>query len=487
MEGTWREDPRRGRRFVDAGDQGRAHRAESGEIVATGRAGHTVSGTGGARESDPRQWWRALRAAIARTGRAGDIGAISVGGQQHGLVVLDARGRPLRKAMLWNDTRSGEDARRLVRAMGAEWWAARTGSRPVASFTATKWAWLRRVEPSVARAAAAIRLPHDYLTELLAGRGVTDRGDASGTCWWSTADESYADDILALPGLALPRELLPIVLGPGEEAGKVTAAAARELGLLEGVVVGPGTGDNMAAALGLGLSVGQVALSLGTSGTVYAVSARRPDDVTGIVAGFADAGGRFLPLAATLNCTLAVDRVARWLRLGREKVEPSGGVVALPFFDGERTPDLPLAPATLTGLRGDTTPRQILMAVYEGAAASLIEALDAVAAQAGGADPAAPLVVIGGGSRGAGLARGHRPALGSCPAAAAGAGAGRHRRRGPGGGGVARGGPAAVARRWGTGAGALVEAVPRDEERLARIRAVREVVARTPALSRPHG
>lgn len=456
----------------------------SGKVVGTTRARHTVTGEGGARETDPRQWWRALRSVIAASGHASDIGAIAIGGQQHGLVVLDERRRPLRKAMLWNDTRSGEDARRLVRLLGADTWAARVGSRPVASLTVTKWAWLRRREPDVARAVAAIRLPHDFLTEALTGRGVTDRGDVSGTGWWSSADEAYAADILALPGVAIPEALLPAVLGPAERAGEIASGAARELGLRPGVVVGPGTGDNMAAALGLGLGIGQAAVSLGTSGTVFAVSGRRPDDASGIVAGFADASGRFLPLACTLNCTVAVDRVAGWLRLRREDVEPSGDAVVLPWFDGERTPDVPTAPATITGLRADTTARQLLMATYEGAAATLVEALDAVLAQAGGGDPAAPLVLVGGGARGQAwrevIARlsgrailvpkaEELVALGAAVQAAA----------------VWRGEePVAVARRWGLDAGTLLPAVPRDEDRLARIRVVREAVLRTPILSR---
>jgi xylulokinase len=156
---------------------------DSGRLIAQGHAPHTVSGTGGARETDPREWWSALRAALAATGRAGDVGAIAIAGPQHGLVALDRGGSPLRPASLWNDTRSAEDAERLTSRLGAETWARLTGLRPVASFTVCKWAWLRRTEPEIARAVAAIRLPHDYLTERLTGHGTTDRGDASGTGW----------------------------------------------------------------------------------------------------------------------------------------------------------------------------------------------------------------------------------------------------------------------------------------------------------------
>ncbi|HEY6057453.1 MAG TPA: FGGY family carbohydrate kinase, partial [Candidatus Limnocylindrales bacterium] len=236
--------------------------AEDGRVVATGRAGHTVSGDGGARETDPREWWAALAAALAETGRAADVAAIAIGGQQHGLVTLDDRSEPIRPALLWNDTRSSRAAAELVEALGPATWAERTGSRPVASFTVTKWAWLRSTEPENARRTTAIRLPHDFLTERLTGRAVTDRGDASGTCWWSTATGRYAEEILDLPAIALDPAALPVVLGPLETAGDVGRGAAAALGLRSGVVVGPGTGDNMAASLGIGLGVGQIAVSL---------------------------------------------------------------------------------------------------------------------------------------------------------------------------------------------------------------------------------
>jgi xylulokinase len=450
--------------------------AESGRVEATGRAAHTVTGDGGARETDPRAWWEALRLALAATGRAAEVDAISIAGQQHGLVVLGADREPLRPAMLWNDTRSAAEAVALAETVGADRLAERVGSRPVASFTVTKWAWLRTHEPATADATVAIRLPHDYLTERLTGAAVTDRGDASGTGWWSTADGTYASDILGLPSIAIDEAMLPRVLGPLEPAGTVSAEAAAVLGLRAGIPVGPGTGDNMAAALGLGLAEGQVALSLGTSGTAFAVSSRRPADPSGIVAGFADASGRFLPLACTLNCTLAVDRVATLFGLDRDDVAPSGETVVLPWFDGERTPDLPRAAGTMVGLRHDTTGRQILLAAYEGAVASLLEAVDAIAVQAGGLDPAAPLVVVGGGARGATWVEVVRRlsgravtipsadelvALGAAVQAAA-----------------ITGGedPSAVAARWGTSAGTSHDPVPRDDERLERIRMVRAAV-----------
>ena len=446
-----------------------------GRILATGRGSHEVTGTGGARETDPAVWWEALRTALAGTGRAGEVGAISVAGQQHGLVATDEEGRPLRPAVLWNDTRSAPDAAELRDRLGAEAWAERVGVVPVASFTVTRWAWLRRTEPQVAQATRAIRLPHDWLTERLCGRGATDRGDASGTGWWSTRDEDYYDEVLALPGVELDRSMLPDVLGPAESAGSVHSAAAARLGLPEGALVGPGTGDNMGAALGLGLAPGEPAISLGTSGTAYAAMSERAVDASGVIAGFADAAGGFLPLAATLNCTLAIDRVAGWLGLDREAVAPATEAVALPYFDGERTPNLPRAAGTIAGLRHDTTPEQILLATYEGAVASLVETLELLGSVGSGLDPDAPVVLIGGGARGAAwqstVARlanrtvqvpdaDELVALGAAAQAAA---------------CLTGDPPREIARRWETRAGKTVEPPSEpDTETLPRIRATRE-------------
>ncbi|MEG3628179.1 xylulokinase [Streptomyces poriticola] len=441
--------------------------AATGEIVASGQAPHAVS-TGAGRESDPRRWWDALVQALAQCGEAAhEAAAVSIGGQQHGLVTLDAQGDPVRPALLWNDVRSAPHARRLVGELGGpKAWAERTGSVPGASFTVTKWAWLSEHEPEAVRATQAVRLPHDYLTERLTGRGTTDRGDASGTGWWATGTEAYDEEILARVGL--DPALLPRVVRPGEVAG--TVRDSHDLPFSKGTLVAPGTGDNAAAALGLGLRSGVPVMSLGTSGTVYAVSQRRPADPTGTVAGFADARGDWLPLACTLNCTLAVDRVAALLGLDREAVEPGTGVTLLPYLDGERTPDLPNASGLLHGLRHDTTAGQLLQSAYDGAVHSLLGALDRVLDT--DADASAPLLLIGGGARGRAWQEtvrrlSGRPvqipearelvALGAAAQAA----------------GLLTGeDPAAVARRWNTAAGPVLEAVDRDEATLSRIAGV---------------
>ena len=447
----------------------------TGEVVASGRAPHTVRSDGRASETDPDVWWQALRGALRQTGVVGDVAAISVAGQQHGLVVLGGDGSVLRPAVLWNDTRSAPDAAALVDAFGPRWWAEEVGSVPLASFTATTWAWLKRVEPALASEAAALRLPHDWLTERLCGTDVTDRGDASGTGWAVTAGR-YHHDVLDHPLVEVPEAELPTVLAPGEVAGTVTPSAASELGLRAGTVVAAGTGDNMAAALGLALEPGVAVMSLGTSGTAYAVTESPATDRTGAVAGFADATGRYLPLVCTLNATLAVDRFARWLGLDRDDIAPhSGDVVVLPFLDGERTPYLPDATGSIVGLTHTTEPRQVLRAAYEGAVASLLDALDRID---GGGDRTAPLVLIGGGARGEGWrdvvrAMSGRPvevpaaeelvALGA--AAQAGAALEGERRD-----------LTAVAARFGGRAGTALPALALDEAAVARNRAARSAL-----------
>ncbi|WP_415953101.1 xylulokinase [Streptomyces sp. KLOTTS4A1] len=439
--------------------------AGTGTVVASGQAPHSVF-EGAARESDPEQWWQALCTAVAACGPAArEAAAVSVAGQQHGLVTLDARGRPVRPALLWNDVRSAPQARRLVEAFGGpKVWAERIGSVPGAAFTVAKWAWLAEHEPESAAATAAVRLPHDYLTGRLTGEGTTDRGDASGTGWWAASTQAYDTEILGLAGL--DPSLLPRVVAPGEVAG--TTRELRDLPFSRGVLVGAGTGDNAAAALGLGLRPGAPVLSLGTSGTVYAVARRRPADPSGTVAGFADARGDWLPLACTLNCTLAVDRIAALLGLDREAVEPGGTATVLPFLDGERTPDLPGACGLLHGLRHETTGGQLLQAAYDGAVFALLQALDLVLAVDG--EPAAdPLLLIGGGARGRAWQETVRRLSGRAvqvPRAAEHVALGAAAQAA----GLLTGeDPAAVARRWGTSAGPVLDPVVRDEETLARI------------------
>ncbi len=375
---------------------------DTGRVVTTTRAPHQVFGTNGARESDPGEWITSLATALKATDRSRDLEAISIAAQQHGLVVLGSDGSAMRPAILWNDTRAVEDSHALIAELGGPSAAAKLiGSLPGPAFTVCSWMWLRRTEPELVEAAHAVRLPHDWLTEFLTGQGVTDRGDVSATGWWSPLSGDYIADVMNLPGVRLRADMLPRVLGPDEPAGRVCATAAELLGLRPGIVVGPGTGDNPATALGLGLHPGVPVVSLGTSGTVFTVSTAAATDPSGTVVGLADATGRYLPLACTLNCTMAVDRVADWLGLGRDEIAgDSAGVVVLPYFDGERTPNVPHAAASIVGLRHTTSAGHILRASYEGAVASLLGALDVIQVNSSGLEDDEPIILAGGGSRG---------------------------------------------------------------------------------------
>ncbi|MEZ3159029.1 xylulokinase [Microbacterium sp. BWT-B31] len=364
--------------------------AATGAIVRQGRASHP-DGT----SVDPEAWWTALQAAIADAGglgpsAAGDdaVEAWAIGGQQHGMVALDAQGRVVRDALLWNDTRSAQAAADLTAEFGAEDLARRTGLVPVASFTITKLRWLRDAEPANAERVAAVALPHDWLTWRLRGFGpedqsprgpvldelVTDRSDASGTGYWNPADGSYDRDLLMA---ALGHDaVLPRVLGPHEW---VADQAGRR--------VGGGAGDNAGAALGLGAAPGDVVVSIGTSGTVFAVSEERTIDPTGTVAGFADCTGHFLPLVATLNAARVLDAIGRVLgvphaelsHLALAAAPGAGGLALVPYFEGERTPNLPDATASLTGMTlASTTRENLARAAVEGMLSGLAAGLDAL-------------------------------------------------------------------------------------------------------------
>ncbi|AQA05370.1 xylulokinase [Mycobacterium sp. MS1601] len=353
--------------------------ADTGAIVRSASAPHPA-GT----EVDPAAWWDALQTAIDGAGGLDDVEAISVGGQQHGMVCLDSSGDVVRKALLWNDTRSAQAAVDLIAELGgAAKWAQETGLVPVASFTATKLRWLADNEPDNADRTAAVCLPHDWLTWKLSGSSdigdlITDRSDASGTGYFSAADDTYKEDLLLLATRGrLPQ--LPRVLGPSE-----TALSYR------GAPLGPGAGDNAAAALGLGAASGDCVMSLGTSGVISAVGETASHDPDGIVAGFADATGRQLPLVCTLNGAPVLAAVAKMLGVDLDRFSelalsaPAGseGLVWIPYFDGERSPNLPDARGALQGVSTtNLSPANVARAAVEGLLASMAYCLDKIAEQ----------------------------------------------------------------------------------------------------------
>ncbi|TDO89887.1 xylulokinase [Enemella evansiae] len=379
--------------------------AETGVEVRSGAAPHPP-GT----EVEPAHWWRALLQAIERAGGLEDVLAVSVSGQQHGMVCLAEDGAVVRPALLWNDTRSARAAAELTEELGAAAWAEAVGSVPLASLTVSKLRWLAEHEPENARRTAAVALPHDWLTWKLRGTGrlsdlATDRSDASGTGYFDAPSGNYRRELVAraLGDTALAESLrLPVVLGPDDAVGPATAVSNAPL-------LGPGSGDNAGAALGLGLAAGETLLSIGTSGVVATVSARPTADASGLVTGFSDATGVFLPLACTLNGSRVLDSAARLLGVDHAGLsdlalaaEPgAGGLVLVPYLEGERTPNLPDASGTLHGMTLSSLSREnYARAAVEGLAGLMAYGLDALRNQGVQVDR---VTLVGGAARSAAL------------------------------------------------------------------------------------
>ncbi len=355
--------------------------AESGAFIREGRAAHP-EGT----EVDPQSWWSALQEALSAAGGLSDVAAISIGGQQHGLVAMDHQGKVLRPALLWNDTRSASAAADLNREIGGDQaMADATGSVLVASFTASKVRWMADREPKLAAQIAAIALPHDWLSWKLQGGNeftelFTDRSDASGTGYFDPVSSTYRRDILAL-ALRSEREIyLPRIVASNVFGG-VTP---------DGVQIGAGAGDNAGAAFGVQAQPGDVVVSLGTSGTAFSVSTTPTHEGTGTVAGFADVTGNFLPLVCTLNAARILDAAVRILGVNFDRLSelalsaPAGanGLTLLPYFEGERTPNRPDATGVFAGMNlTNSNPESIARAMIEGMLCGLADAVEALSAQ----------------------------------------------------------------------------------------------------------
>ncbi|PCN49552.1 xylulose kinase [Curtobacterium sp. 'Ferrero'] len=436
--------------------------ADSGAIVREGRASHP-DGT----SVDPRHWWDALGTAIADAGGFDDVAAVAVAGQQHGMVALDAEGRVVRDALLWNDVRSADAAAQMVEELGREAWVVRAGLVPVASFTGTKLRWLRDAEPENAARVAAVALPHDWLSWRLRGYGpsdesplgpdldalATDGSDASGTAYWDPVRREYDAELFEVafgrglrvacgsdgasggastgsstgrnqvpdteprksavqrpePGSAGDSDavVVPRVVAPDEAMGALDGDVELPGGAVAraGLVVGAGLGDNAGAALGLGLGPGDVAVSLGTSGTVFGVTDTEVTDPSGTVAGFADGTGSRLPIVTTLNAARVLEVVGGLLGVDHDELgalalqAPAGadGLVLVPYFVGERTPNRPDATASLVGMTPTTTDRpHLARAAVEGMLCALADGLAAVE---GTGVRVSRLLLIGGAAR----------------------------------------------------------------------------------------
>lgn len=383
---------------------------QTGQVVREGRASHP-EGT----EVHPDRWWDAFLQAVDAAGGLDDVRALSVAGQQHGMVLLDKDGQVVREALLWNDTRSAGAAEDLVlelgdgdRGEGMARWVDLTGSVPVASLTATKLRWVADNEPENVERVAAVCLPHDWLTWRISGSSdiadlVTDRSDASGTAYMSREAPEYLRDLLAV-ALRLDKAqaeqiVLPRIANPWEVVGH----GDPQRGWAE-IALGPGCGDNAGAALGLDLKPGEASLSLGTSGVVAVISDHSVADPSGLVTGFSDATGNWLPLACTLNASRIIDAMARVIDASYDEfdelalsVPDAAGLRLVPYFEGERTPNLPDATASLQGMTLANADRaHVARATIEGLLGLMRFALDAVRALGVDIDT---VYMVGGGAK----------------------------------------------------------------------------------------
>lgn len=360
----------------------------TGASIREGRASHPR-----ATIVDPEVWWEALLAAVRDAGGLEDVSAISVSGQQHTPVFLDASGGTASPSPLWNDTGSHRQMVDLNRELGREEWIRRTGLPLTLSDTVTKVRWLRDTDPDGARRTSAVAVVHDWLTWRLRGYGpgtggidhlTTDRSEASGTGYWSGETNHYCMDLFehAFRGPAV----LPRVLHPLDRAGHTAAGIP---GIPAGIPIGVGSGDNAAAALALDVREGDAVLSLGTSGVVYTRSPRPVHDYSGFVCSYADANGEHLPLAATLNAarnlelgaTLLGCTYAEFSDLALQAPPGADGLTVLPYFQGERTPDLPHVRGSLHGASlSNFTRAHFARAVIEGTLAGQLLLLDALRA-----------------------------------------------------------------------------------------------------------
>ncbi|WP_093788324.1 FGGY family carbohydrate kinase [Actinacidiphila guanduensis] len=349
---------------------------DTGEVLRHGHAPHPLGEGEKPTEIDPQAWLLSLGEA-ATGGVLEGVQAIGVAGQQHGLVALDAGGVAVRPALLRGDKRAQVQAADLVEELGgAPGWTEAVGAVPQAAHPVAKLRWLARHEPAAAKRIAEVMLPHDWLVWQLLGRPArrtTDRGDASGTGYWSAATGQYRPDLLER---ALGHGVrVPDVLAPAEPAGQTP----------EGLLISAGTGDTMAAALGLGLGPGDAVVSLGASGTVFAIHHEALRDPTGTVTSYADATGRHLPQLQVRNVVRTLRATADLLgtdvgglsELALKSTPGSYGLVLLPYLEGERTPDLPHTAGTLTGLRRESMkPEHLARAAFEGMLCALADALD---------------------------------------------------------------------------------------------------------------
>jgi D-xylulose kinase len=382
---------------IDSGTQGTKAivvSRDDGNILAEGYAPHRLlEDQTGLREQEPAWWIAACREAIASAIRASgatpsDIRAIGVSGQQHGFVPLDLKGDVIRPAKLWCDTATADQAARMTTALGgADKVVAMLGNAIAVGFTASKILWLKENEPDNYSRLATILLPHDYINFWLTGERKCEFGDASGTAYFDVQQRTWARAVLdVIDDSGKLADCLPELVQAQQPVGRIRKTLAKELGFREDVLISSGGGDNMMAAIGTGnVTSGIVTASLGTSGTIYCFSESPIVDPQGELASFCSSDGNWLPLVCTMNVTVATELCRDLLKLAISELNqhvgksPVGaqGLLFLPYFNGERTPALPQARATLYGITsGNFTRDNVGRAAMEGATFGLRYGLD---------------------------------------------------------------------------------------------------------------
>lgn len=377
---------------IDSGTQGTKIvilSREQKRLMAQAYAAHQIIETPfGGREQEPRWWTAACERAMDELLANPDIDraqikAIGVSGQQHGLVPMDARGEVIRPSKLWCDTETAPQCRGLTERLGGDEAALDAiGNRIIAGYTASKVLWLKEQEPQNYERLDKILLPHDYLNYWLTGQYRMENGDASGTAFFDIRRRCWSDALLnAIDESGRLQTCLPEIIAANEPCGKLHTQRAEAWGLSGDVLVSAGGGDNMMAAIGTGnVRQGLVTASLGTSGTIYAFSKEPVVDPQGELAAFCSSSNGWLPLVCTMNVTVATEQIRTLLgldlesfNLSIEKAPPgANGLLLHPFFNGERTPDLPMAKASLIGMTPlNFTPENLARAGMEGATLGL--------------------------------------------------------------------------------------------------------------------
>jgi len=319
-----------------------------------------IEGDDGTREQEAVWYEKALSACFAAIDpslRATIVG-IGVSGQQHGFVPLDETGSPIRPVKLWCDTSTAVECAELTAAAGGKAaLLAETGMLMLPGYTAPKVLWLKKRDPEAFSRLRHILLPHDYLNFLLTGSYAAEYGDASGTALFDVRSRKWSGRICSLIDPRI-EGFLPRLLRPEEPVGQVSAEAAAKFGIPEGALVSSGGGDNMMGAIGTGtVRDGFLTMSLGTSGTLFGYSDSSLVDPGGNLAAFCSSTGGWLPLLCTMNCTVASEKIrallgldlGRFNALAEKAPVGSGGLVVLPFFNGERIPNLPEGRASING------------------------------------------------------------------------------------------------------------------------------------------